>query len=71
MRQNKQSSIGLSLAPILQRLNIPSQNWLTIAIEFQKHTYAEVGTELILSNYSQNAGYKCRPKIGKTKQLLA
>ncbi len=71
VRQDKRGSIDLSLAPILQRLNIPSENWLTIAIEFEEHTHAAVGTELILSNYYQNAGYKRRPKIGKTKQLLA
>lgn len=71
VRQDKRGSIDLSLAPILQRLNIPSENWITIAIEFEKHTHAAVGTERILSNYYQNTGYKRRPKIGKTKQLLA
>lgn len=71
VRQDKRGSIDLSLAPILQRLNIPSENWLTIAIEFEQHTHSAVGTEQVLSNYYQNAGYKRRPKIGKTKQLLA
>lgn len=71
IRQGKRGSIDLSFAPILQRLNIPSENWISIAIEFEQHTHAAVGTELILSNYYQNAGYKRRPNISKTKQLLA
>ncbi|WP_067216771.1 hypothetical protein [Marinomonas gallaica] len=71
VRQDKRGSIELSFAPILQRLNIPSENWMTIAIEFEQHTHAAVGTELILSNYYQKVGYKRRPKISKTKQLLA
>lgn len=71
VRQDKRGSIDLSFAPILQRLNIPSENWLTLAIEFEQHTHAAVGTEVILSNYYQNTGYKRRPKIALTKQLLA
>ena len=71
IRQDKRGSIDLSFAPILQRLNIPSENWLTIATQFEQHTFAAVGTETILSNYYQNAGYKRRPMISKAKQLMA
>ncbi|WP_417316392.1 hypothetical protein [Cycloclasticus pugetii] len=63
--------VSINSAPILQRLNIPSENWLTIATQFEQHTFAAVGTETILSNYYQNAGYKRRSKISKAKQLLA
>ena len=70
VRQDKRGSIELSFAPILQRLNIPSENWLTIATQFEQVTHCAVGTETILSNYYQNAGYKRRPKISKAKQLL-
>jgi len=71
VRQDKRGNINLSFAPILQRLNIPSENWLTIATQFEQHTFAAVGTEVILSNYYQNAGYKRRPMISKAKQLMA
>ncbi|WP_417506342.1 transposase [Marinomonas gallaica] len=71
VRQNKRGSRDLSFTPILQRLNIPSENWLTIATQFEQHTFAAVGTETILSNYYQNAGYKRRSKIPQAKQPLA
>ena len=71
VREDKRGSIDLSFAPILQCLNIPTENWLTFATQFEQNTFAAVGTETILSNYYQNAGYKRRPKIRKAKLILA
>ncbi|SBT18845.1 hypothetical protein MGA5115_03006 [Marinomonas gallaica] len=65
VRQNKRGSIDLSFTPILQRLNIPSENWLTIATQFEQHTFVAVGTETILSNYYKTPAINEGPRSPK------
>lgn len=71
VRDDKPGSIDLFLAPILQRLSMPPENWITMATQFEQHTCTAVGTEAILTDYYQKFGYKRRPKINKNKVLLA
>ncbi|MBJ7551857.1 hypothetical protein [Marinomonas ostreistagni] len=47
----------------------PRKQLISIATQFEQHTFATIGTETILSNYYLNAGYKRRPKINKSKQF--
>ncbi|MGO1298030.1 MAG: transposase [Vibrio sp.] len=71
IRDDKPGHIDISLTPILQRLNIPSESWLTLTAEFEQHTHVAVGTETNLTHYYQHNHYQRRPKITKTKKLLA
>ncbi|MCZ2721353.1 transposase [Marinomonas sp. 15G1-11] len=59
-RQDKRGSIDLSLSPILQRLGISSENWLTIAIQFEQNTHGVVGQEQSIQRY-RNAQPRSRP----------
>ncbi|WP_191602412.1 transposase [Marinomonas algicola] len=60
VRQDKRGSIDLSLSPILQRLGISSDNWLTIAIKFEQNTHSVVGQENSITRY-KNAQPRSRP----------
>ncbi|MCZ2720185.1 transposase [Marinomonas sp. 15G1-11] len=59
-RQDKRGSIDLSLSPILQRLGVTSENWLTIAINFEQNTHGVVGQENSITRY-KNAQPRSRP----------
>ncbi|MCZ2720642.1 transposase [Marinomonas sp. 15G1-11] len=59
-RQDKRGAIDLSLTPILQRLGISSDNWLTIAIQFEQNTHGVVGQEHSITRY-KNAQPRSRP----------
>ena len=69
VRQDKRGSIDLSLSPILQRLGISSENWLTIAIQFEQNTHGVVGQEQSVKRY-KNAQPRSRPNK-RCCQLLA
>ncbi|SJL84727.1 transposase [Vibrio palustris] len=71
LRDDKRGHIDVSLTPILQRLNIPSDNWLIITSEFEQHTHIAVGKENNLTRYYQHCDYQRRPKITQTQKLLA
>lgn len=71
VRNGKRGSIDLSFLPVLQRLNIASENWLTIANEFEQHTYSAVGGEYLLTCYAQANGKKRRTGLSKSKKLFA
>ncbi|MDB4837816.1 transposase, partial [Marinomonas sp.] len=51
IREDKRGSIDASLLPILQRLNISSENWLCIATEFEAKTRNIVGQEHSIEHY--------------------
>ncbi|WP_330221446.1 hypothetical protein [Marinomonas phaeophyticola] len=59
-RQDKRGAIDLTLSPILQRLGISSENWLTISIQFEQHTHGIVGQEHSITRY-KNAQPRSRP----------
>ncbi|WP_095532905.1 transposase, partial [Vibrio palustris] len=61
LRDDKRGHIDVSLTPILQRLNIPSDNWLIITSEFEQHTHIAVGKENNLTRYYQHCDYQRRP----------
>ncbi|MEL0635841.1 transposase [Marinomonas sp. TI.3.20] len=68
VRANKTGAIDASLLPILQRLNISSDNWLCIATEFEVRTGSVVGQELSIDQYCESHQRKCNRK---SVQLLA
>ncbi|MEL0624759.1 transposase [Marinomonas arenicola] len=67
VRESKKGSIDTSLQPILQRLNISSENWLCIATEFEARTGRVVGQELSIDQYCESHH---RRRNRKSAQLL-
>jgi len=67
VRESKKGSIDTSLQPILQRLNISSENWLCIATEFEARTGRVVGQELSIDQYCESHQ---RKRHRKSTQLL-
>ncbi|MDB4837005.1 transposase [Marinomonas sp.] len=53
IREDKRGSIDASLLPILQRLNISTENWLCIATEFESKTGGVVGQEHSIDYYCE------------------
>ncbi|WP_425643051.1 hypothetical protein ACPUEK_05805 [Marinomonas gallaica] len=53
------------------RLNISTENWLTIANGFEAHTYSAVGGEEVLTVYCQKHQRKRRTGIGCYRKMFA
>ncbi|REG86957.1 transposase [Marinomonas pollencensis] len=62
VKAGKRGSIDVSLLPILQRLNISSENWLCIATEFEARTGSVVGQELSIDHYCESHQRQCNRK---------
>ncbi|WP_105167599.1 hypothetical protein [Pseudoalteromonas sp. T1lg23B] len=52
-RTDKQGFIEQNLTPILERLNIKTDNWLKLTIQFEKALHGAVGKERALDLYCQ------------------
>ncbi|WCN13402.1 transposase [Marinomonas mediterranea] len=68
VREDKRGSIDLSLSPILQRVGISHENWITIATQFESNSSSIVGAEASLKEYSYS-NPKARPKRRCTRLL--
>ena len=71
IREGKRGSIDLSLAPILQRIGLTSQQWLTVTTQFGDHFSVVIGNEEDLAKFSLNTNRQRRPKLSACKKLLA
>ncbi|MEL0637011.1 transposase [Marinomonas sp. TI.3.20] len=69
IRKNKKGVIDASLLPILQRLNISSDNWLCIATQFGKTTGCVVGKEYAVAHYCESH-QRLRKPCRQSRQLL-
>lgn len=67
VRERNKGTIDVSLLPILQRVNISSENWLCIASEFEARTGRVVGQELSIDQYYESLQ---RKRYRKNSQLL-
>lgn len=69
IREDKRGVIDASLLPILQRLNISSDNWLCIAAEFGKRTGGVVGKEQSIAHYCESNQRQRKPNRQKCQLL--
>lgn len=69
IRADKRGAINTSLLPILQRLNISSENWLCIVTEFGALTGAVVGAEPSISHYCDSNKLNRKPKSSHNRLL--
>jgi hypothetical protein len=57
-------------SPILERLSLDSQQWLTLTTEFEKHFYYAVGAELTMNTFKRHTLHQRMRGMGKAKVLL-
>jgi len=71
IKEGKRGNIDVSLAPILQRVNITSDQWLEVSTGFEKHFKSAVGSELLLAEYCEHTALQRRSGLSACKRLLS
>lgn len=71
IKEGKRGNIDVSLAPILQRINITSDQWLEVSTGFEKHFKSAVGSELLLAEYCEHTALQRRSGLSACKRLLS
>jgi len=71
IRGDKRGSLDVSLAPILQRINLTSEQWLEVSTGFETRFGSAVGSEMLLADYCEHTGIKRRPNLSACKRLLS
>ncbi|MCY0966382.1 transposase, partial [Oceanospirillaceae bacterium G-43] len=69
-RNNKRGAIDNKLAPILSRIGLDSQQWLTMAQQFENCFSTFVGNETRVRQACEQLGYKRPTGVGQAKRLL-
>jgi hypothetical protein len=70
IRQDKAGHIDHKQPPILQRLGLSEEQWLTLTTEFEKHFCYAAGAEMMMKQFKEHAGYQRIRGMGKAKALL-
>ena len=71
VREDKRGSLDISLAPILQRINLTSEQWIEVTTSFEKHFKAAVGSEAYLAEYCEHTELQRRSGLAACKRLLS
>ncbi|MRG36265.1 transposase [Shewanella sp. XMDDZSB0408] len=71
IRDDKRGAITISSQHILDRLNIPAENWLTITTEFEALFKGAVGSLPALTEYCQHVDRKRRPSAANCQKWLS
>jgi uncharacterized phage protein gp47/JayE len=70
IRENKRAAISSSSQGILNRVNIPAENWLKITTEFGHLFKGAVGSLAALTEYCEHVGRKRRHGAANCQRLL-
>ena len=70
IRQDKAGYIETSQSPILTRLGLDAQQWLTLTTEFEQHFCYAVGSEQVMKRFGYHTGHQRVRGIGKARTLL-
>jgi hypothetical protein len=70
IREDKAGYIDTSHSPILERLGLDSQQWLTLTTEFEKHFCYAAGAELMMNAFKRHTEHQRLRGMGKAKVLL-
>ncbi|GAA4901432.1 transposase [Ferrimonas pelagia] len=70
LRQDKRGHIAESLPPILERLNITAENWLTLTTEFERQFRSAAGREASLRTFAANTQHMRAAGINSARRLL-
>jgi len=71
IREDKTGYIDNKQAPILSRLNISPENWLTLTQQFRRCFHGAVGHTEHLTEYCQHIELKKRPTLSVCQKLFA
>jgi hypothetical protein len=70
IREDKAGHIDHSQSPILERLGLSSEQWLTLTTEFEKHFCYAAGAELMMNAFKSHTGHQRLRGMGKARALL-
>ncbi len=71
IRSDKRGALDMSLTPILQCINLTSEQWLEVSTGFEKHFKTAVGSETLLAEYCKHTELKRRSGLNACKRLLS
>jgi len=71
IRADKKGYIDSKQSPILQRLGLSDEQWLTLTTEFEKHFCYAAGAEQMMNDFKVHTGHKRMRGMGQCKKLLA
>jgi REP element-mobilizing transposase RayT len=71
IREDKRGSINSHYSPILQRLGLDDEQWLTLTTEFEKHFCYAAGAELMMNRFKAHTGHQRIRGMGKSRALLS
>ena len=71
IKEGKRGNIDISLAPILQRINLTSEQWIEVTTDFEKHFKTAVGSEAYLAEYCEHTALQRRTGLAACKRLLS
>jgi REP element-mobilizing transposase RayT len=70
IRNDKAGNIDHQHQPILQRLGLSDEQWLTLTTEFEKHFCYATGAEQMMNQFKHHTGHQRIRGMGKAKTLL-
>jgi hypothetical protein len=70
IREDKAGYIEHHNSPILERLGLNSEKWLTLTTEFEQHFSTAVGSEHMLQQFKQHKDYRRIRGMAKARALL-
>jgi REP element-mobilizing transposase RayT len=70
IRNDKAGHIDHQQQPILQRLGLSDEQWLTLTTEFEKHFCYAAGAEMMMNQFKVHTGHQRIRGMGKAKTLL-
>jgi REP element-mobilizing transposase RayT len=70
IREDKAGYIDSKQSPILERLGLASEQWLTLSTEFEKHFCYAAGAELMMQNFKAHTHRKRLRGMGTARALL-
>jgi REP element-mobilizing transposase RayT len=70
IHEDKAGHIDYSQSPILKRLGLSDEQWLTLASEFEKHFCYAAGAEKMMNNFKVHTHHQRIRGMGKARTLL-
>jgi REP element-mobilizing transposase RayT len=71
IRDDKAGHIDHQHSPILMRLGLDAEQWLSLTTEFEKHFCYAAGAEQMMNSFKAHTGHKRMRGMGQCKKLLA
>jgi hypothetical protein len=70
IREDKAGHIDHQHNPILERLGLSDEQWLTLATKFEHHFCYAAGAENMMQQFKYHTGHQRMRGMGKSKTLL-